>query len=63
MIFDDTIVYNRYFEGPGGAIWRHLGTAFLEFFQEHTFYDFLMFFGCPGIPFRSSRAHLGAPFF
>ena len=51
MIFDDTIVYNRYFEVPGGAIWLHFGIVFREVCQERPFYGFWMFFWCPGIPF------------
>jgi hypothetical protein len=51
VIFDDTTVYNRYFEVPGGAMWLHLGTVFLGVCQERPFYGFWMFFGCPGIPF------------
>ena len=51
VILYDTIVYNVILMVLGGAIWRHLGTAFLEFFQERTFYDCLMFLGSPGVPF------------
>ena len=40
MIFDDTTVYNHYFEGPGDAIWPHLGTVFLEVCQERPFGGF-----------------------
>jgi hypothetical protein len=51
VIFDDTTVYNRHFEGPGGAMQRHCGAAFLECIPERTFYDFLTFLGPPGLPF------------
>ena len=51
VIFDDTTVYNRHFEGPGSAMQRHCGAAFLECILERTSCDFVTFFGPPGLPF------------
>ena len=50
MIFDDTTVYNRYFEGPGGCDFASFGHCFSRGLPGAPFLWFLDVFGVPGDP-------------
>ena len=50
MIFDDTTVYNRYFEGPGGRTLASCGHCFSGGLPGAPFLSLLDVFGVPGGP-------------